>query len=699
MNDPGLEGAAGNAAQDVERNSNAFEEDRKLAEEEEQDFLDPSRWWFASTACPLIAGTFGPMANAFSICALVENWRVYIPPGADEGHGENIKDPGWLIAVNSISLVCALVANMALLLNMARRLSFRIAQPITIVGWYISSILLLILVAIASSSVFHIQPMEQHALTQAFYYGIMAAVLYFIISSLMVVTVYGAYRGHYPKEFRLTPSQRTLMLQTIGFMVYLLLGALVFSTTEGWQFLDAVYWANFTLLTIGIGLPYTPTTHVGRSLLFPFAIGGIVMVGLVIGSIRSLVLERGKAKMSARFLEMKRQRVLSSLDTEERTIKLGPFEKISFSEKGLSESQRREQEFRIMRRVQEKAESNRRYLALAMSSTAACLLWFLGALVFMYSEKPQGWSYFVSLYFAYTSLLTIGYGDFTLSSNSGKAFFVVWTLLAVPTLTILISNMGDTVIKGFKDATIWIGSLTVLPGEHGVKSTLTVGFQRLKLGKLYKGDDKKESAPGSSEKSTLDRLAEHIEEHELEEAEEAGEHGDTLMRDIHFYHFVLAKEVRQLMKDLDVSPPKQYTYQEWSYYLKLIGQDEEDTSRHRKPQIHNDNRKKQDPDLGAADGAEKDEVGEPYTWSWLGIRSPLMGSKTEAQWLLQRISVTLEAEMQKMRSSNEKLRKELPPISMSDLKKKPSNEESSMEQQLDKELSTAEMRRRQRNGG
>ena len=90
----------------------------------------------------------------------------------------------------------------------------------------------------------------------------------------MLVTVWGAYRGHYDKEFQLTMSQRTLMLQTISFLVYLLAGAAVYSHIEGWAYLDAVYWADFTLLTVGIG-DYAPSTHLGRGLLFPFAIGGI----------------------------------------------------------------------------------------------------------------------------------------------------------------------------------------------------------------------------------------------------------------------------------------------------------------------------------------------------------------------------------------------------------------------------------------
>ncbi|KAF2795381.1 potassium channel-like protein [Melanomma pulvis-pyrius CBS 109.77] len=694
MNDLELDGATQEAAQDVERNTD--QQDRHdEAQKEEDDFLDPSRWWFASTACPLIAGTFGPMANAFSVCALVEKWRVYIPPGTDEGHGIKVEDPKWLIAINSISLVFALIANMSLLLNMARRLSFAIAQPITIISWFMSSFLLIILVAIASTSIFRIQPMQEHALTQAFYYGIMAAGIYFIIASLMVVTVIGAHQGHYPKEFRLTPSQRTLMLQTIGFVVYLLLGALVFSTVEGWQFLDAVYWADFTLLTIGIGGEFVPTTHTGRSLLFPFAIGGIVMVGLVVSSIRSLVLERGKAKLSARFRETKRQKVIKSVNMDRRTIRVGIFEKIDFSEKGLTESQRREQEFRVMRRVQEKAERNRRYTALAISSTAAMLLWLVGAVVFMNAEKPQGWSYFVSLYFAYTSLMTIGYGDFTISSNSAKAFFVFWSLLAVPTLTILISNMGDTVIKEFKDLTIWLGSLTVLPDEKGVYATFKIALKRLQFGKLYRPDNEKNPTPESSKQTTLDRLAEHIEDEELGEAEEAAEHGDTIERDIHFYHYVLAKEIRQLMMDANVSPPKQYTYQEWSYYLRLIGLDEDDSSRHRKPRVENKRSKQKGPDLGAADGG-KDENDDRFTWSWLGIRSPLMGNTSEAQWLLQRLTRTLELEMHKMKSPNGKLRNEQPPVSMEGLRNRQGSGDSDPEELLEKGVNSAEVRRRGR---
>lgn len=44
-----------------------------------------------------LKGTFGPMASAFNICALVVHWRVEIPPGigANESHGNDVRDPKW----------------------------------------------------------------------------------------------------------------------------------------------------------------------------------------------------------------------------------------------------------------------------------------------------------------------------------------------------------------------------------------------------------------------------------------------------------------------------------------------------------------------------------------------------------------------------------------------------------------------------
>lgn len=318
--------------------------------------------------------------------------------------------------MNAFSLVSALVGNITLLLNMARRVKFSIAQPMTIAGFLLASVLLIAdTAALSSQSHYGITrpqniPPSRHALTQAFYYAIFASIIYMIIGLLMCITVYGANKGHYSKEFHLTSSQRTLMLQTMAFIAYLMLGAVVFGYIEDWEYLDAVYWADVTLLTVGLG-DYHPSKRLTRGLIFPFAIGGILMVGLVVGSIRSLILERGKEKLGARIIEKRRSYAVHNVDDRKQTIKISFFASADFStDPGLSPAQRREEEFHVMRKVQRAAERERRWFALAMSGTFTAILWFVGAAIFMQCETDQGWTYLISLYFAYTSLLTIGYG-------------------------------------------------------------------------------------------------------------------------------------------------------------------------------------------------------------------------------------------------------------------------------------------------
>ncbi|EXJ57667.1 uncharacterized protein A1O5_12457 [Cladophialophora psammophila CBS 110553] len=683
MNDPGLDEPIADASAILKENSPEEMYDKMSEEEQERNFLMPARWWYASTGIPLVAGTFGPMANAFSICALVENWRVEIPPGGTEEHGIDIKDPDWLIAVNAVSLAFALIANVSLLLNMARRVPFQIAQPITILGFWIASVLLIGLIANASFN-FDAPGVKNQALSQAYYYAIFAAGLYQVISYLMCFTVYGAYKGHYSKEFKLTVAQRTLMLQTILFLVYQLLGALVYSHIEGWKFLDAVYWAEFTSLTIGIGDDYTPKTHLGRGLLFPFAMGGIIILGLVVGSIRSLILERGKKKMAARLTEKTRLRLIKEI--EKISTKKGLLRRkgalgleknttkaltVDPGDGEISELERRQAEFEAMRKVQEWAATERKYMSLLVSTFAFASLWTIGALVFEHAEKNQDWTYFGSLYFSYTTLLTIGYGDFQPMSNSGKPFFVFWTLLAVPTLTILISDMGDTVVKAVKDVTIWLGEITVLPSsedtisnrlKHGVyKATLgqldprnpgsrdvergsdtgsESGYQELHpgLARLFRNSRQKQNA-GENDKKTKDRLAADFEEEEKRDESDARDKGDRWQEDAHHYRHVLLSQIRKVYADASAATPKKYSYEEWQDFFKLLGEDEADASYHRRAPAHGGKGNE-------AREAEKDHQADKDTqvakWSWIDPQSPLMGDKEEAEWLLERLFQRLE---------------------------------------------------------
>lgn len=62
---------------------------------------------------------------------------------------------------------------------------------------------------------------------------------------LLMVNMLGYFLGHYPDTFALTDSQRTLILQTMGFFIWLAGGAAIYAKLEqnsgiGWSFADAV---------------------------------------------------------------------------------------------------------------------------------------------------------------------------------------------------------------------------------------------------------------------------------------------------------------------------------------------------------------------------------------------------------------------------------------------------------------------------
>lgn len=125
--------------------------------------------------------------------------------------------------------------------------------------------------------------------------------------------------------------------------------------------------------------------------------------------------------MGARMVEKERERILKTLEKEEFNEILHPIhpgQESRASSQNLAEEKeirkerhRREMEFNLMREVQEKAAARRRWMSLSVSAIVWFVLWFGGAAIFQQTERNQHLSYFQSLYFAYTSLLTIGYGD------------------------------------------------------------------------------------------------------------------------------------------------------------------------------------------------------------------------------------------------------------------------------------------------
>ncbi len=80
--------------------------------------------------------------------------------------------------------------------------------------------------------------------SQGFWHAVMASIIYFLGSVMLMVNMVGYFRGHYPQQFHLDDDQRTLILQTMMYFFWLAGGAGIFCRIEGWTYPDALYYAD-----------------------------------------------------------------------------------------------------------------------------------------------------------------------------------------------------------------------------------------------------------------------------------------------------------------------------------------------------------------------------------------------------------------------------------------------------------------------
>ncbi|KAH7128622.1 potassium channel-like protein [Dendryphion nanum] len=660
-----------------------------------------TKWWFASTAIPLLAATLGPLANVLSIAALVSYWREDVFFDGKivlDFQGIAFPDPRWCYWLNVASLIAGFLGNLFLLLNFTQRIRYIIALPATIIFWYISTGLL---ISITGSMEVYSPPLRPYqTYTQGFWYAIAAAAFYLICSMILMVNMLGHYLGHYPATFALTDAQRTLILQTMLFVIWLAGGAGVFSKIEndagqdGWDFANALYFCDVTILTVGFGDLY-PTTNVGRGIVFPYSVGGIIMLGLVISSIYKFMKQLGEENIIKKHIERMRERtvertVTSSFDLRQREHDAHHLirkrsivrkEGISAPSEGrayhtaMGNSVRRvktmtpnvphalrlrqrkprllllreeKDRFDAMRRIQHDTKNFKKWWALSLSVSAFAILWCVGAVVFWQAEKvAQGMTYFEALYFCYISLLTIGYGDLAPKSNAGRCFFVVWSLIAVPTMTILVSDLGDTVVMKFKVWSDHLADFTVLPQSgvwrifldkhpwllNWIQTRVASRAAKKRLQRGFDTTDPDATRP-SDDVLALDGQGapDDLEDPELAAitfptipalAQEAETDAVGKPPTPHALAHRLALAIRCVAADIRLTVPKQYCYEEWVEFTRLIRFSSSSAG-----------------EGGEGVMDEEDEEGL-VEWDWIGHNSPLVSGVCESEWLLQRLCESL----------------------------------------------------------
>jgi potassium channel subfamily K len=392
--------------------------------------------------------------------------------------------------------------------------------------------------------------------TQAYYYATISTAL--SAATLVCVTSHGIMliRMYHSRPFRVGSTRSNLFRQSIALITYLLLGAAIYAHVENWSFLDAVFWADFTLLTIGLGGELTPKTSVGRGLLLPYAIGGILLIALLVVSVRKLLLD-GISRQTVHLIDASREHL------EKRLARTSE----------ASSSLDDENTFNLVRRIPRDAQRRCSTMACAFSVIAAIILLLGGASIFNIAEKDQAWTYGVSAYFAYVSLLTIGYGDFIPNSNASKPFFVVWSLLSVPILTIFINNSIDAVY-GFWPSFVRLMQhgrhhWTRVPRSHQTARNSQSLHSRLYNITEHEGVNSNEVNVELRFKGENDFLKSMFPEHDTSSRSHENAAAAISEVDLRSHCCLLARELGIITKNLVTEPGKKYSYQQWAYYINL----------------------------------------------------------------------------------------------------------------------------------
>lgn len=238
---------------------------------------------------------------------------------------------------------------------------------------------------------------------------------------------------------------------------------------------------------------------------------------------------------------------------------------------------------------------------------------------------------------SYISLLTIGYGDLSPKSNPGRCFFVIWSLISVPTMTILVSDLGDTVVAKFKKWSNTVADFTVLPKRdiwqpfvdknywlqqriqnHREKHRVREGFSTTNPND---GDDIDNDNDIEVVADTLQANNPNI----TSLAEEA-ETDLTLAPTQASLSRRIALSIKKVSFDLRLDEPKRYSYEEWVEFTRLI--------RYTTPRRLNRV-------LGTTLTNETENEEGLVNWDWLGEHSPMVAGVSESEWLLERLVESL----------------------------------------------------------
>lgn len=226
------------------------------------------------------------------------------------------------------------------------------------------------------------------------------------------------------------------MIRVTILVVAMGLGALIFSQLEHFSFVTGLYLVTVSLLTVGFGDVVMITTW-GRVIMFPYLIFSISYLWVIVEGIAELIRERLNARRQGD--EMKRKHELQTVKRRRINIfkQEGNQDTLQASTLPLQRQLTLQEE--VERLAHEKAREDliRQVRACINAFVAFAAFWTIGAAIF---SATEGWAYGTSLYFCYVFFMTVGYGDYSPNSQAGRVLFIVYAILAVPTVTFAVQT-------------------------------------------------------------------------------------------------------------------------------------------------------------------------------------------------------------------------------------------------------------------
>ena len=184
-------------------------------------------------------------------------------------------------------------------------------------------------------------------------------------------------------------------------------------------------------LFIGLG-DILPETSGAKVAVLVFSLGGVLIMGLIVATLRLVILSSAAQPYSGTMLKT-RIALLAQLDKENRHLTL-------------------EESFHEMRVLRRKVKSRQE----GIISIDYCSIHDILAYWRANISKIEKWSYFNAMYFCFLCLITIGYGDYAPKTSLGRVF-VSWSGCC-PLMTILVSNVGDTLYDISNDISAWFST-------------------------------------------------------------------------------------------------------------------------------------------------------------------------------------------------------------------------------------------------